>query len=291
MTSKIIDAHMHLFAAQSQSYPRGTHDLYPPDLTAEVDEYLAEANALGVGHSVLVSLDENDEYVAEAVANNPGRFSGVAVMDPASTDPVADFEKRRTVMPLVGYRVWTLGASSTLDVPQEFRALLNSLQERQVAMWFYSDEDQLNALASVIDEYPDLTVVLNHLGFCQSGFACDEWGRPRIVTDIPPATIDVVERLSMRENVNVMFSGHYAFSNNPYPYDDMRRMSQRLLDSFGPDRMLWASDWPWIKVNPGYFSLIDLVDLHLPGLSDKERMMILGGTAERVLRLAIGEGA
>lgn len=285
MGRTIIDAHMHLFTRVTADFPRGIHELYPQDRTAEIDEYLEYADANDVAHSVVVSLDEHDEYAIHALAQHPGRFSAVAVMDTNAPDPVDDLMFRVDKVPLVGFRVWTLGADQDLQVPDRYLALLEELQRRGIAAWFYSDEMQLRALAQVVERFPDLTVVLNHLGFCQSGFACDEWGRPRIATQIPPATFSITEELARHPNVVVMFSGHYAFSRTDYPYDDMRVVSDRLMQAFGPSRLMWASDWPWIKEHPGFRELIDLVDIHLPGLSEGEMDLVLGGNAARILRI------
>lgn len=283
----IIDSHMHLFTAQSEEFPRGVHDLYPPDRKAEIAEYLSYADEVGVRHSVLVSLDEHDDYVAHALREHPGRFSAVAVMDNTAHDPREDFRQRLGELPLVGFRVWTLGADESLVVPDQFLDLLSELESAQVAAWFYSDETQLRALAGIVDRFPDLTIVLNHLGFCQSGFACDEWGRPRIETAIPPASLGIVEELAQAPNVVTMFSGHYAFSNESYPYADLKPISNTLLSAFGAERLLWASDWPWIKEHPGYGPLKELVALQLPELSTPEIDQILGGNAQRILGIEV----
>jgi len=240
-----------------------------------------------VSHSVLVSLDDHDEYVIHAMNQHPGRFSAVAVMDTTAPSPVEDLRRRLDALPLVGFRVWTLGADASGEVPAPFLEMLAELERSGVAAWFYSDEHQLRALAGVIERYPDLTVVLNHLGFCQSGFACDEWGRPRIDTAIPPPSFEIVEKLSQHSNVAALFSGHYAFSRESYPYEDLRGVSRRLLEAFGPTRLMWASDWPWIKDEPGYRALIDLPPQQLPGIGVSDMDLLLGANAERILRIEV----
>lgn len=287
MSSPTVDSHMHLFTELTQDFPRGTHELYPAERSAEVDEYLTAANDVGIDHSILVSLDENDEYTVRALSLHPERFSAVAVMDAESNDPVSDFQRHADTVPLVGYRIWTLGSDQSLHVPPAYLNLLATMEAQGVAAWFYSDEVQLRALREVIHRFPGLPIVLNHLGICQSGFSCDEWGRPRVATAIPPATQGIVDDLARHENVAVLFSGHYAFSDEDYPYLDLTSTSERLLDAFGPHRMLWASDWPWIKVNPGYLPLWDLVQIHLPGLSESEMSQIMGGNAIRILGIEV----
>jgi hypothetical protein len=64
--------------------------------------------------------------------------------------------------------------------------------------------------------------------------------------------------LARRPNVYVMLSGQYGFSNVGYPYDDLTSTVRTLFDAYGPQRMFWASDYPWIAQKPGYGKLIEL---------------------------------
>ena len=57
-------------------------------------------------------------------------------------------------------------------------------------------------------------------------------------------------------------------------------VAQRLYKIFGPERMLWASDFPWILEVTGYEEQLNLVDIMLPDLSKKELNLIKGGNAE-----------
>ena len=151
-------------------------------------------------------------------------------------------------------------------------------------LWFYAGPDQLPLLPAVVERLPRLQVMLNHLGFCQQGYEKDEYGRPRIPTPLPPPTLDTVLDLARFATVNVMFSGQYGFSRQPYPYDDLSDVATRLRAAYGADRMMWASDYPWISHEPGYGAMLELVDHALPDLSAEERVAVTGGTAQRLLR-------
>ena len=59
--------------------------------------------------------------------------------------------------------------------------------------------------------------------------------------------------------------------------------------AFGLDRLLWASDWPWIQEVPGYSTLLSLVDHFFPEATADERAAVMGDNGARVLRL--GDGA
>ena len=283
-----IDSHMRLFSPATPEYPRGIHPLHPAERAAYVDDYLPVMTANGIDHAVIVALDHHDGYISKVVRDDPERFSAVGVVASDSQDPNLDFVTRYEQLPFLGFRVWELGDTSLPARKMRYFPLLESIRDRGMFVWFYGNADQLAHLPRVLDEIPDLKVVLNHLGFSQTGFLTDEYDRPRIPTEIPPGTLPRALALASYPNVNVHFSGQYAFSHEQYPYLDMRGLCSDLLDSFGAERLLWASDWPWIRDVPGYDKCIDLVHSLLPTLTDEQRSLILGGNAARLFDIQGG---
>ena len=109
--------------------------------------------------------------------------------------------------------------------------------------------------------------------------AVDQHYRPHFTTEVPPPTLELLGTLAERPNTYIHFSGQYAFSHDPYPYADMLPVADFIYNTFGPNRMLWASDFPWIVEQPGYPEQLALVDHLLPNLTQTERQQITGGTA------------
>jgi len=58
-----------------------------------------------------------------------------------------------------------------------------------------------------------------------------------------------------------------------------------VLDVFGPDRVLWGSDWPVCELAGSYGRVRELADKLTEGLSADERAAVFGGTATRVYGL------
>jgi predicted TIM-barrel fold metal-dependent hydrolase len=79
-------------------------------------------------------------------------------------------------------------------------------------------------------------------------------------------------------------SGQYAFSKDPFPYNDLAPWHQKLLKSFGADRLMWATDFPWIYEHPGYDKLTTIIETSIPDIQPHELEAIIGGTARRFLR-------
>ena len=57
-----------------------------------------------------------------------------------------------------------------------------------------------------------------------------------------------------------------------------------VLEHFGPDRVMWASNWPATRFGDGYRVMLDDARSFLGGLSDAEVDAVLGANARRVFR-------
>lgn len=283
--SKVVDAHLHLFKAVSEKFPRTE---YP--IMAEADrEELAEkllvemANA-GVDHAIVVPLSSDDEYLQEVLTRFPGKFAGVGVFDHSNLDGVKGIKKRLTKTRLQGLRFFGLEATVDCDVTKlSCYQVLELMSQSGMVVWFYGDLVQLETLKKVMTLLPKLKVVLNHCGFLPNMHAelkIDKHRRPHFDVQFPPVDLLVVEQMASEySNLYVHFSGQYAFTHNEYPYSDFTEIAQRLHSSFGAKRMLMASDWPWIEFEPGYKQVLGLVDVLLPAISPTDRAAIRGETA------------
>ena len=288
--SKVVDGHLHLFRGASDKYPRAVFPVMAEaDREEPAEKLLAEMDKAGVDHAVVVPLSRHDDYLSEILQKFPGKFAGIGVYDTDDRDDVESMKARLAKCDLQGLRFFGIDAKPGSQ-PEDLPAfpIFKLMAERGIAMWFYGDEVQVQALDRVMRKLPTLRVVMNHLGFLPDFHAemkIDEHVRPHFDVELPPVGLPVVEKLaSEHENVYVHFSGHYAVTHRPYPYDDLQVVAERLLAAFGAKRMIMASDWPWIQIEPGYQQILAVLDKHLPNLSPTDRAMIRGGTALSLFR-------
>ena len=136
----------------------------------------------------------------------------------------------------------------------------------------------------LVRAFPGVSVSLDHLGICPvTSFVPDRWRRPRFDDEpIPPLTYPHILELARYPNVYVKVSGEYAFSKQPYPFEDLRPMVERVYGAYGAERMMWCSDFPWIREEPGYGRLVALLEHHLPLLTEREKALIMGENAVRL---------
>lgn len=283
----VVDAHLHLFESVSEQYPRDVFPgLTPPERRAPMDEYFGYMERAGVDKAVIVSISHHDEYVRDVVATRPDLFAIVGVQDVTAADQLSNYRERRRATPFQGFRLYNLDEDPSQ--PADRIAMFPVLQQMAadgVKLWFYAPVEQVLLLDRVLDHIPDLKVVINHLGFCPSiwdEIRSDEWGRPRFNLALPPESLSTMQVIAARPNVYVHLSGQYAFTQEAYPHPDLQSTVDAIHGMFGAERMMWASDYPWIAVEPGYPEQLALVDHYLPDLSASDREAIRGGNAMRL---------
>jgi predicted TIM-barrel fold metal-dependent hydrolase len=303
----IVDAHLHVFARPSAQFPRLVSDHLPAERQAPVEQLLAEMEQCGVERAVLVQTGgaqlEHHAYLRHCLKTYPGRFLGIGLI-PADLPSVEEHMDRLAENgDIVGFRLSSLGGPADPLAPVEVRSfstypIWQHAARRDYVLWLYPRALDAHAVPFLLEAFPQVRVVFNHLMICpgEGRFRWDEKGRPRVEVPMPPLTRystlglkigripDNTRGLYPYENVCVHLSGQYAFSREDYPYRDLAEWHCNLRAVFGADRLMWASDFPWIVEDPGYGRLFRVLDELLPDLSGEERALIMGETARRFLR-------
>jgi len=128
----------------------------------------------------------------------------------------------------------------------------------------------LPRLLAVVDRHPDLQFVLDHLG--KPALASGEIGGWR--RDIAA--------LAERGNIVCKLSGLVTEAKPDWRVDELRGAVDHVLDCFGPQRMLWGSDWPVVDLAGGYTRWLTASETLLAELSPDDRASVFGGTAARI---------
>lgn len=284
---RLVDAHAHAFVRASTAHPRTPSALLPAAREASAVRLLGDMDAAGVCHAVLVEAGGNAEYVLSCAESNPARFSAILGLEGRSPEEIRQLARRRGVR---GFRFVAINSPCERPADLEhLRPLLEVMSDSGLVLSLYADDQHLAEIERLLGLLPHLRVVLNHLGLAPDRLEVDALGRPRALPRSPEDfhhTRRSVVALARFANVFVIASGHYAFSAAPYPYEDLRDVSDELLSAFGPERMLVGSDAPFVSDVPGYRAALDVAPHHLPGIGESERAAILGGNAERLFGLS-----
>jgi predicted TIM-barrel fold metal-dependent hydrolase len=120
-------------------------------------------------------------------------------------------------------------------------------------------------VARLVERYKErLDVCIDHMADCP--------------IDRPDELRKLVD-LARYPRVYVKISHLWSLSRAAYPYRDTFDQVKRLYDAFGPERLMWGSDWPGVEAFCGYAQALALYRGEIPFFSDNDRRWILGKTA------------
>lgn len=119
----------------------------------------------------------------------------------------------------------------------------------------------------------------------------DHCGNPPMLDKDKTAWMRDIVALSKRPNVSVKISGILAgLKPNMWKPADLAPVVDRCLDSFGPDRCVYASDWPVCNMGGSYRAWFEAVDgiTAKRSAKDRQKLFVLNAVAFYGLKLPKG---
>lgn len=261
----IVDAHCHV----------------SPFWYEPVESLLYHMDQNGVDRAVLVQImgQVNNQYEFDCVRRFPGRFAPVVFVDTRSPAAVHDLAR--------------LAAQGARGV--RLPATARSLGDDPLAIWraasqlglpvdcigssidFASDE-----FARLVEALPQLPIIIEHLG-----------SDSKPDGELPPYPIrQRVFSLARFPNVYIKIHGlgelckRAMLGVQPFASGEP---ALALVDlawrAFGPQRIMWASDYPLVSAREGYGNALRLVQEYFADKSAWERSCVFGSVAQHIFRL------
>lgn len=275
-TAGWIDAHVHVWTPDTDRYPLAPgfepDDMQPPSFTPE--QLLAHCQPEGVDRVVLIQMNFygfDNRYMLAAIAERPKTFVGVGLVDPYA-DGVAQRLRDLVRQGVRGLRIHPADDEAKRWTSDEaMLSLWRTARDQGVAICPLINPADLPHVDAMCAKLPGLTVVVDH--FARIGID----GR---VTD---QQLDALCGLARYPDVYVKTSAFYALGQRRPPHLDLAPLIRRVLDAFGPQRLMWGSDCPYqVQDEHTYHDSIALIRDRLDFLSAGDREAILRGTAESV---------
>ena len=235
---QIIDSHVHVWTDELERYPLApgfsAADMKPPVFTPE--DIIAHAEPRGVDRIVLVQMSyygTDNRYMLHCMAQYPGVFGGIAVVDEQAPDIEAQME-RLGEQGVRGFRIQPRQAPvegwlESSGYERMFRQAAASGQ----SLCCLIDANALPALDAACGRFPETSVVIDHL--CRIG----------VDGEIRGADVDALCGMARHERVKVKVSAFYALGHKRPPHEDLIPLFERVHGAFGPRRLMWGSDCPY----------------------------------------------
>lgn len=260
--ARIVDSHVHAWPpglvhpAQRVQEPM---EASPADLLATLD-------ASGVDAALVspASIHADNGYIQGVAGAAPTRILAVAGIDPRDPVAVAAIPDH-AAFGAVAIRV-NLGAGG-LEAESELAgldALVDATADAGLALQWTMRLPSSPLIERAAARRPELVQVVDHLGLPVDARDLGQLARIRDLACIP--------------ELRIKLSGMYALSLDGYPYRDTWAWAEGVLEAFGPERTMWASDWPLAGESASHSQHLALVDL-LPFVDAASRDHLLRRTA------------
>ena len=277
----IVDTHLHLIDQSALSYP-WLAEAGALNRNHSYAEYAREAHRSGIGHVLHMEVDvdptqmEAETAYVAGLSRQPGNMlrGAIAACAPHET-AFADYLDRQKANPFVkGFRRCLHVMPDETSQSETFRSNIRRLSSTGLTYDLIFKGDKLANAVSLADAAPDVQFVLDH------------FGSPDLKRGKGQPWWNLIAELGERPNVVAKISGIIAYTDpEGWTVESLRPFFDRVIESFGWDRVVWGSDWPVCNLGGGLAQWIAATHALLDGASDSERVRLLSGNATRIWNL------
>lgn len=224
----LVDTHAHVIH-RGLPFLAGSAPAMKLDWT--YDDYVAQLDRAGVRFGVIAAatfLGAHHDYTVEALAHHT-RLRATVIVDPG-IDPGQ--LRALDAAGVTGIRIGTGNMESPPDLTSpEYQQLFRRLEQMNWHVHFYGRRTHLPLVLSAL-ERSGVRIVVDHFGARdnQSGPGSDSFAA--LITSI------------RQGRTWVKLSGPYLSEGL-----DHRDLAARFLAEAGAERLLWGSDWPFVKLS------------------------------------------
>ncbi len=251
-----IDAHIHLYDTRRQGSTQFLDSvreakIYFPHLAKEFADVGVPA---GIGFAVVIEASQRREdnfWLMELVDHADGLIAFIANLDPRDPWYIQDLDSLTKSPKFRGIRIRPL-RPLTLSDPQIIEKF-GELEKRGLVLELGGSDLDPEVLITIARRYPGMHIILDHLAggrFYSDRSQLDKWkGRLAVFASEP--------------NVYCKVSALYDLSEvQPAPLDATyyNPMIDPVVDAFGPERVLFGSNWTLSELFGSYSEMIRIVD-------------------------------
>ncbi|XP_010090670.2 uncharacterized protein LOC21400471 [Morus notabilis] len=247
---KIIDSHLHVWAS-----PEEAADKFPylpgnePTLPGNVDfllKCMGEADVDGALIVQPINHKFDHSLVTSVLKRYPSKFVGCCLADPSEDG--SGVKQLERLVSEDGYQavrfnpyLWPSGQKMTNEVG---KALFSKAGELGIPVGFMCMKGlslHISEIEELCTEFPRTVVLLDHLAFCKPP-----------TNDEESKAFPQLLNLSRFPQVYVKFSALFRVSRKPFPYEDLSHSLSQVVHTFGANRVMWGTDFPYVVPECGY---------------------------------------
>ena len=275
---KLLDTHQHLVYRDIASYS-WTKDI-PPLATDNftVDDYLKLTEGLGIGGTLFMETGVDDpdyqneaKYIQKLAENSNNGIKGLIVSIRPEDDTFDSWFNETLQMNVSGYRRILHVMPDDTSQAKTFRDNVKKIGKAGKPFDICFLPTQLSIAYDFAKDCDEVNLVLNHCGVPSiAAGEIDQWGKD-------------IRKLSELPNVTCKLSGLMAYcAPGTSSEETIKPYVDHVLETFGPNKIVWGSDWPVVNLGKGIQEWISVTRNILSKLSESEAEAIANGNAQKI---------
>ena len=281
---KLLDTHQHLVYRDVAGYS-WAKDIPPlAEDNFTVGDYLKLTEGQGIGGTLFMETGVDDpDYQSESEhvhglakdANN--NIKGLIVsIRPEDDNEFNSWFEKTLEMNAAGYRRILHVMPDETSQAQTFINNVKKIGEAGKPFDICYLPTQLSVAYDFAKNCDEMNLVLNHCGVPSiAAGEIDQWGKD-------------IKKLSELPNVICKLSGLMAYcAPGTSSQETIQPYVDHALECFGPNRMVWGSDWPVVNLGKGIQEWISVTRNILGALSEDEANAIANLNAQKIYNVTI----
>ena len=285
---RIVDTHCHLWQLEISGKTWVTAGLKQLHRSFEPDDLAEASRDAGVRACVVVEAGETEAEngALDRMAASSDLIEAIvpwADLESASLEDELDRWQQNPKFRGVRWRFEGYPDPDVLARPSIVRGL-RKIAERGLVFDFLVRTAHLKDLLGVYSQLPGLRGVVEHMAKPDIVGSSDSQEWHTRMRELARNT-NVNCKISLSPQVE-RFNEILASPGQGWPVEAIRPYAQFLLEEFGPDRLMWGSDWPIALITSDYVGTFQAMREAVGPLDASNEQRLFAGTARRFYALA-----
>jgi L-fuconolactonase len=273
----IIDSHQHFW-----KYSPATHGWISDDMSILKRDFLPDhfvkiINEKKIDGTVAVQADQSEaetKFLLSLAAQFPFIKGVVGWIDLRDNALDKNLEQLKENNLLKGFRHIVQSEAKGFLHDEKFISGVNKLSGDRFTYDLLIYHHQLAEALDFARRTTNVRIVLDHIA------------KPAIKDGQKTRWELNLAALSTFENISCKLSGMVTEANwNHWTYEQLEPFIDEVFECFGPDRIMYGSDWPVCLLAGNYDNQFSVVERYISRLSENEKQKVLGENAKRFYNL------
>lgn len=258
-----------------------------PDCVVSIDVLKGYQEMLGIDKVLILQnpcYGDQREYLRDIVACEPNVYKTCGILDPRNFENLErEMDSLLNNYNCCGFKIEVPDVPFVMDDPQ-YNIMWRKIIDNNAILvldlgWGTGPFDfNIDRLCNVIKRYPEMKLVLAHLGVSKLWDHNQVYPYPEL-----QKTLSLLDY--NKDNLYFDISAIPVFEEGyeEYPYSRGQSIIRSIKSFCGMDRIMWGSDFPGIMHHCTYQQSLNFLVKHCTFLTSEELEGILGGNAMRFI--------